>query len=193
MANFTPTRDTRPSLPPLRSLGLPYPIVRADQSPNDSYDSDDHLSSEPVQPYSTRTWARGRQSSVSSTTSSCTAPSRPGSPSDTRALAPSPEGFTLFLTTMDKANALIVVPQVLPVPQLPSLPPTPTSTTTSSARRPSRTIKPLLITGPLVQHFKQNHTRISQVARMHPYRLVPKMPGSRRPSTLHPSLTASRP
>ncbi|KAH9833149.1 uncharacterized protein C8Q71DRAFT_191647 [Rhodofomes roseus] len=190
MANFLPPRDTRPSLPPLHSLGLPYPLVRAEQSAYDSYDSNDRLSPETTQPYSARTWARGRQSSVSSTTSSCTAPSRAGSPSDTRALAPSPEGFTLLLTTMDKANALIVVPQIPPVPQLPSPPPTPTS---SSAARSSRTVRPLLITGPMVEHFKQNHTRISQVARMHPYRMVPKVSGRRRPSAPHSSLTTGRP
>ena len=94
-------------------------------------------------------------------------------------------GFTLLLTTMDKADALIVVPQVPPVPQLPSPPPSPSSKT------PQRTIRPLLITGPMVDTFKMNHTRISRIARMHPYRMVPKIPsapGSRRPSLAHPSL-----
>ncbi|KZT64559.1 hypothetical protein DAEQUDRAFT_814910 [Daedalea quercina L-15889] len=190
MANFLPPcRDARPSLPPLHTLGLPYPLVRPEQPAGyDSYDSNDRLSPEATQAYRNRPWARGRQSSVSSTTSSCTALSRSGSPSDSRSIAPSPEGFTLLLTTMDKANALIVVPQVPSVPQLPSPPPSPSCTPPSS-----RNIRPLLITGPMVAHFKQNHTRISQVARMHPYRMVPKKSGSRRPSVCHPSLTTSRP
>ena len=60
-----------------------------------------------------------------------------------------------------------------------------------SSKTPQRTIRPLLITGPMVDTFKMNHTRISRIARMHPYRMVPKIPsapGSRRPSLAHPSL-----
>ncbi|EPS93364.1 hypothetical protein FOMPIDRAFT_1020614 [Fomitopsis schrenkii] len=191
MADFTQP-NARPSLPPLHTLGLPYPLVRSEQpAAYDSYDSDnDRLSPETMQPGPARPWARGRQSSVSSTTSSCTAPSRSGSPTDAPPLAPKTIGFTLLLTTMDKADALIVVPQVPPVPQLPSPPPSPSSQC-QSVPPPPRTIRPLLITGPMVNTFKQNHTRISRIARMHPYRMVPKIPsapGSRRPSLAHPSL-----
>lgn len=40
MADFTP-RNARPSLPPLHTLGLPYPLVRTEQSAShDAYDSD---------------------------------------------------------------------------------------------------------------------------------------------------------
>ncbi|KAI0724971.1 hypothetical protein C8Q72DRAFT_889352 [Fomitopsis betulina] len=181
MANFTPRTDARPTLPPLHTLGLPYPLVRSAQpAAYEPYEPDnDRLSPETTLP---RPWARGRQSSVSSVSSSCTAPSRSGSPADAAPPVPKTIGFTLLLTTMDKADALIVVPQM---PHLPSPPPSP-----SSMSAP-RTVRPLLITGPMVDTFKQNHTRISRIARMHPYRMVPKIPsapGSRRPSLTHPSL-----
>lgn len=128
-------------------------------------------------------WHRNRQSSVSSTSSSCTTFTstteyqRTSSPIlDRETPTPPParvmaNGFSLVLTSFDKANAFVVVPPAQPyVPGISNL--SRAKASTISTRPKSRRNQALLLVGPAVEHLRQSRMRIAKGARIHPYCIV---------------------
>ncbi|KAI0935120.1 hypothetical protein AcV7_004014 [Taiwanofungus camphoratus] len=176
--------DTRPTLPPIHTLGLPYMSPIGVPNLHDFHDPNDFSNIVPADV--NRDWSRSRQTSVSSTLSSGASSSRSVSPCDAQpsslrsSFTASFPGFSLVRTTFDNANAIIVVP-----------PPIAPHTSDDSDGSPSSpTLPPLdnsergkafLLVGPAVEHLRHPQRRITKGARMHPYRITRR--SSRRAST----------
>ncbi|RDB30025.1 hypothetical protein Hypma_014140 [Hypsizygus marmoreus] len=186
----------RPTLPPLHSLGLPNPPVWMAQDLNALYDSPYEHSSCPH--LHIPRWPRARNVSTSSSTTSrsdspalsefsaATPSTRPSTPGDdvvcpsTPVLSISPfsptpatfrpspylpgERFRLEPCKLEDAQAIIVHPP----PTAPFIP-SPTNPTPP----PSKNAGPLLIVGPLLQHFRHPQRPLTKGARVRPYRIVP--------------------
>ncbi|CCL98758.1 uncharacterized protein FIBRA_00763 [Fibroporia radiculosa] len=178
MAFFVP-HDSRPILPPLHTLSLRDTTDEDElSSADDTYDSNDQCTPDSDIESTGSHWMRIRQTSISSTTSSCTVASRDTSPCDVRpssTLTPS-RNFSLVRTTMDKANALIVIPEVPSIPQLPG-----SERSSMSSAESARRGKAFLVVGPSIERFRHPERRIAKGARVHPYLMVPRQ--HRRQST----------
>ncbi|KAI0697032.1 hypothetical protein BC835DRAFT_804535 [Cytidiella melzeri] len=189
-----PSSIIRPMLPPLHTLGLPTMLE------NDDYSSREADDSPTPMPKDFMHWHRARQSSISSTTSSCTTSTSAteyppnSSPVFSRDSITPPPGrvstntFSLVLTSFDKANAFVVVPPAQPhVPNISSL--SRTNASISPSKPKSRRNQALLLVGPAVEYLRHPRMRIAKGARVHPYRIVPNTQ-QRSSTSPEPSPTA---
>ncbi|EPQ52025.1 hypothetical protein GLOTRDRAFT_132151 [Gloeophyllum trabeum ATCC 11539] len=158
MAFFTPAHATpRPTLPPLRSLDLPYPLAphASTSTSTSSNDSNDFQSPDLTHPL----FHRPRQVSVSSTTSSRLSASPSPPPTSPSALSlsprpppqPQPPKFRLVPAPLASADAVLVVP-----------PP-------SASSQPDQ---PLLLVGDALRHVRGPGRELAKGARVHPYKIV---------------------
>ncbi|KAI0346377.1 hypothetical protein BDW22DRAFT_1352434 [Trametopsis cervina] len=184
----------RPMLPPLHTLGLPTLQDFNDRSPSGLDDSPTPMPRDFIR------WHRARQSSISSTTSSCTSTTSTETPLNAIPVcnrdSPTPppnhvstNSFSLVLTSFEKANAFVVVPPPQQyVPGISSL--ARASASVSPSKPKSRRNQALLLVGPAVEYLRHPRMRIAKGARVHPYRIVPNTP-KRSSTSPEPSSTTS--
>ncbi|KAH7926162.1 hypothetical protein BV22DRAFT_1046279 [Leucogyrophana mollusca] len=181
MAQCAPSTSTRPTLPPLHTLGLPIGKASA-QLPHidelyDSYDFDRqtprlHIASQ---------YPHARQASISSSRTPSPTPSisplrstRPTLSHST--LGQVPAKIRLVPTTLEKADAVVVVPP----PNAPHIPPLSGMSPTTMKQGQQA----LLLVGPALQHLRHPQRQLAKGARIHPYRIVRGSPDSRRTSSV---------
>jgi hypothetical protein len=142
-------------------------------------------------------WRRPRQSSILSSTSSC-ATITPDSPRHSSPIfergssTPPPSqvstnGFSLVVTSFEKANAFVIVPPYVPNISCLSRANTPPSSSNSKPRRNQA----LLLVGPAVDYFRHSRMQIAKGARVHPYRIVSNT-RRRSSESLSPELSQQR-
>ena len=137
-------------------------------------------------------WPRARQSSVSSTTSSCTSSSRAASPSEswpprrqsiTRVVRrhhpylPGDKYRVVLSDTYDTADAMLVLP-------LPAEAVDENNRPIPEKLKQYRGGKAYLIVGPLAHELRDPQNRARLRAAVHPYRLVPRAPADAHSSAI---------
>ncbi|KAI0739122.1 hypothetical protein C8Q80DRAFT_1112775 [Daedaleopsis nitida] len=135
-------------------------------------------------------WPRGRQCSVSSTTSSCTTSSRASSPTDawparrasisTRTIRrhhpylPADKYRAVLSSTYDNADAMLVLP--LPAEALDE-----NNKPIPEKLQKYKSGKAYLVVGPLAYELRDPQNRARLRAAVHPYRFVPRNPSPPSP------------
>ncbi|PFH49565.1 hypothetical protein AMATHDRAFT_4782 [Amanita thiersii Skay4041] len=170
---FFSSASSRPILPPLQSLNLPIPVMRAALAYEDA--SDHESCRAPLK--STRN--HNRHVSISSSiTSRSPSPLQSGcsaaQPPVSRSPAPSPTNestgrgdlkFRLVPCSFESADAFVYVP---PSGTASSV----TTTVSNDMKGQELGARPLLLVGPAVTELRQPSQKLAKGARVHPYRIV---------------------
>jgi len=160
----------RPTLPPLHTLDLPFPISRKPRLAGTS-GSELHERQSCQRLHVPRQLPYERRLSMSSSTSSRTPSPTPSESSSgyqsshSSQSRPTRNSMRLVPSSFDDADAVLVIPP-------PNAPYVPTSLSSPLPCPAPSSGQALLLTGPSLDHFRQPLRQVAKGARVHPYRIV---------------------